>query len=101
MAVQRPRGPIVSDVMSRNVLTVHQDRRVGDAVEMMAKNDIGSVVVLDDIGPRGLFTERNLLEKVIVAGKDPWTTEIREVLSPGLPVGECEMTAEEAAVTMV
>jgi CBS domain-containing protein len=101
MAVQKTRGPVAKDFMSKNVLTVYQHENVSHAVETMARNNIGSVVVLDNIGPCGVFTERDLLAKVIAVNKEPQSTIVMEVLSPAFPAIEADTTAEEAAAIMI
>ena len=87
--------------MSRNILAVYQDRQVSHAVETMAANDIGSVVVLDGSGPCGVFTERDLLAKVIAVDRDPRATPVMEVLSETFPAIDIGATAEEAAAAMI
>ena len=56
--------------MSEHVLTVYSHSNVRKAIEVMAENNIGSVVVIDSSGPRGVFTERDLLSKVLAKGKN-------------------------------
>jgi CBS domain-containing protein len=101
MAVQTPKGPVARDFMSKNVLTVHQEQSVSHAVETMAENNVGSVVVVDNSGPCGVFTERDLLVKVIAVNKDPQSTIIAEVLAAALPAIQAGTTAGDAAATMM
>ena len=64
------------------LVTVHEDQTVFDAVERMAGNDIGAVLVLDARGKvAGIFTERDCLQKVTRPCLDPVTTPIRDVMT--------------------
>jgi CBS domain-containing protein len=55
----------VSEIMTRDVVTVTQDETVDRAVRLMVDHDIGSVVVEDDGRPVGLFTERDLTRRIL------------------------------------
>lgn len=64
------------------LVTVHADQTVFDAVERMAGNDIGAVLVLDAKGKvAGIFTERDCLQKVTRPCLDPVVTPIRDVMT--------------------
>lgn len=56
----------VSQVMSsRNIITVKQDLMIADAIEIMNKNSIGRVIVVDDdASPIGIVTRTDLLDKI-------------------------------------
>jgi CBS domain-containing protein len=55
----------VSEIMTRDVVTVTPDETVERAVRLMVDHDIGSVVVEDDGRPVGLFTERDLTRRIL------------------------------------
>jgi CBS domain-containing protein len=55
----------VSEIMTRDVVTVTPDETVDRAVRLMVDHDIGSVVVEDDGRPVGLFTERDLTRRIL------------------------------------
>ncbi|MCP4375927.1 MAG: CBS domain-containing protein [bacterium] len=57
------------------------------AVKLMAEDNVGSVIIRDDDEIRGIFTERDLLKRVVGAGKDPAKTTLEEVMSS--PVNAC------------
>ena len=56
----------VSEVMSsKNIITVKQDLMIADAIEIMNKNSIGRVIVVDDDAtPIGIVTRTDLLDKI-------------------------------------
>ncbi|RLA63784.1 MAG: hypothetical protein DRQ88_08015 [Epsilonproteobacteria bacterium] len=73
----------VSDAMIDDVKTVDQEMSVYDAVQIMKKNNIGSVVVLSAIFDAvGIFTERDLMNKIVAEGKDPGQVKVKDVMTP-------------------
>jgi CBS domain-containing protein len=101
LEVRRLQELKAGDFMSRNVLTMYQHQNVSHAIDIMAKSNVGSVVVLDNTGPCGVFTERDLLAKVIAPDRNPESTIVMEVLSPSFPAIGVYTTAEDAAATMI
>jgi CBS domain-containing protein len=72
-----------------------------DAAEFMASRNIGAVCVLDpDERLVGIFSERDLLKRVVVAGRDPRGVPIREVMSEPRAVIDCNDTPHEALERM-
>jgi len=61
---------------------------VREAVHKMAEANVGSLLVEEDVKIVGIFTERDLLRRVVDECRDPDTTSIREVMSS--PVYTCE-----------
>jgi len=61
--VAKPKD-IVGSVMSKTVRTVPADQPLWTAVERMATHDIGSVVVMKDVSPVGILTERDVIKEL-------------------------------------
>jgi CBS domain-containing protein len=99
--LQRHVGPLARDFMGKGVVTIQQEAKVQDAIRAMDEHNIGSVVVLDNLGPCGVFTERDLVSRVLAKGKSPEDTLISEVASPRFPSIKSTDTLEEAARSMV
>lgn len=80
---------IAKEIMTEEILSVELSISVQEAVELMEKHNIGSVVVLDAIKDlRGIFTERDLLRRVVAKGKNTKTTKIKEVMTPKVMVAQ-------------
>jgi len=60
---------------------IRPDETVRGAVEHMAKNGCGSVLVMEGQSLLGIFTERDLLVRVVAAGLEPARTPVREVMT--------------------
>ena len=72
-----------------------------DAAEYMADRKIGAVCVLDPEGKLcGIFSERDLLNRVVVRKLDPAAVPIRDVMSEPRAVIDCADTPHEALERM-
>ena len=61
--------------------TVGPNEMVASAVEAMAKTDVDCALVIDGDKLVGIFTERDFLNRVSAANRDPATTPMREVMT--------------------
>ncbi|HUX09581.1 MAG TPA: CBS domain-containing protein [Terriglobia bacterium] len=84
--------------------TVEAGQSVLEAVRVMAKEGVGAVAVLEKDEKTelcGVFTERDVMLRVVLQKLDPAHTKVREVMtSPVATISE-ELTAEEAFNLMV
>ncbi|MCS7081554.1 MAG: CBS domain-containing protein [Bacteroidetes bacterium] len=70
---------------------VHPESTVQEAVEQMARHNVGAVLVLDAHNRLvGIFTERDLLKRVVAPGKDPRATRVREVMTEQVVVAQAD-----------
>ncbi len=75
---------------------------VEDAIRMMMDKDVGAVAVIDEQGiVAGMFTERDVLAKFALSGRDAKTTPVRELMSPMVEMATDETTAAEAFKVML
>ena len=61
-----------------------------EAAKLMAKDQIGSIVIRDHGKVLGIFTERDLLCRVVAVGKDPAALVLSDVMSS--PVNACRLS---------
>jgi CBS domain-containing protein len=78
------------------VETVAADATVCEAVAVMNDCKIGSVLVGDCRAPVGIFTERDVLVRVVAAGRDPRTTLVRDVMTTEVITISTDATVEDA-----
>jgi len=76
---QRRLGDIVRN---QNLLHVHPETTVHAAAVQMTDRHVAAVLVLDDGALKGIFTERDLLQRVVAPGLDPDSTPIGQVMTP-------------------
>jgi CBS domain-containing protein len=87
-------------IASTPAATVEDHATVRDAVDAMARSNTGAVAVLADCKIVGVFTERDLLEKVVRAGLDPAATKVADVMAPS-PVCVSPSTHRDKAIEIM
>lgn len=78
----------VTDVLLRkgsHITTVAPNETVLEALKIMADQNIGSVMVMEQGKYMGIMTERDYSRKVILKGKSSTHTEVAEIMSDDLP----------------
>ena len=76
-------GARVADVMTRNPVTITPDSSVLEAAKKMASLGIGALPVVDEEGRLiGIFTERDLLQRVVAVERDARATRVADVMTP-------------------
>jgi signal-transduction protein with cAMP-binding, CBS, and nucleotidyltransferase domain len=75
---------IVADIMSSPVTTIDGEVSVRDSSQTMIDKQIGSIIVTERDQPRGIVTERDLVERVVAPCRDPNQTKIKEIMSTPL-----------------
>ena len=73
---------IQSLLTGRIVVTLAEDASVLDAAREMSRNQVGAVLVTGPGGkPRGIFTERDLMLRVVVPGRDPAAMRLADAMT--------------------
>jgi CBS domain-containing protein len=75
---------------------------VDEAIRTMNDKTVGAVAVIDEQGiVAGMFTERDVLAKFALSGRDPKTTPVRDLMSPIVEMATEETTPSEALTVML
>jgi signal-transduction protein with cAMP-binding, CBS, and nucleotidyltransferase domain len=74
----------VGEIMSGQVLTVDERRSISESTELMMKNNSSAVVVTQEQRAKGIFTERDLLKRVINKLPDVTETPVGKVMTAPL-----------------
>jgi len=73
---------VVRDRGSDELISVPASATVAEAIDVMASRDVGAVLALTEDGlVAGVFSERDLLVRVVNAGRDPKTTPLSMVMT--------------------
>lgn len=78
----------ISNILSRKgnkAISVLPDTSVLDALKVMAENNIGSVMVMENEKFLGIITERDYSRKVILKGKNSTDTKVSEIMTTEFP----------------
>ena len=85
----RPIRPLVS---GRDVVVVDIATSVVQAARIMSERQIGAVPVVDGERVAGIFTERDVMARVVAAGVNPAETPVSSVMSTSLVVADVRDT---------
>ena len=71
----------VNEIMTANLTSAAIETPVRDVIQLMSGQDVGRVIVTDKAVPVGIFTEKDVLRRVVHTALDTNTTEIGKVMT--------------------
>jgi CBS domain-containing protein len=93
----------VRDILARkgaHVFTVGKDATVLQAALLMNEHRIGALVVVEAGRVAGMFTERDVLLRVVAGQRDPSATRVADVMTAEVACCSTETSIEEARGAM-
>ena len=90
----------VLETKSHHIEKVDLSATVASAVGLMNEREIGSVLVFDGARLVGIFTERDVLVRVVGERRDPTTVRVGAVMTPMPKVIELTTTVGQAMALM-
>jgi signal-transduction protein with cAMP-binding, CBS, and nucleotidyltransferase domain len=90
----------IESLIRREIPLLDENRSVLEAARLMTERSVGSLVVTRDGRVTGLFTERDLLTRVVGIGLKPEDVPLGEVCSESLIIIEHDATCLKAVATM-
>ena len=87
-------------ISNRTIHYVQPSQTVFEAASYMVDRNVGAVPVLDDAKLVGIFSERDIMRRVVTEGRDPLTTRIADVMSTDLRTVGPAASSEEAMCVM-
>ncbi|MEK9947207.1 MAG: CBS domain-containing protein [Alphaproteobacteria bacterium] len=92
---------IVPDVVSEQTLVaLTGNDHVRDAARLMKHRRVGSVLVMDGDALEGIFTERDMVYRVVAEGLDPDLTPLSQVMTANPDTIDAGATALDALRAM-
>lgn len=85
---------------NKRLAAVAPDQSVLRALEIMAENDVGALLVLDGKRLAGVFSERDYARKVILQGKASKSTKVSEIMTGKVVYVTLNRTVEECMAIM-
>ncbi len=79
-----------------SVYSVSSGVTVKEAVLEMNRHRVGSVIIMDGDKLCGIFTERDVLQRVVAAGLDPLKTPVIQVMTQNVDTVSPETSIDEA-----
>jgi len=96
MDLKTPLRTVLANKSGGPTHSVSPAMTVAAAVEVLNANKVGSVLVMDGQRLVGIFTERDVLRRVVGARKDPEKTRVADVMTRELAVMKPGSTVEDA-----
>jgi CBS domain-containing protein len=84
----------------QTLTTLTADVTVRHAAKTMAERHIGAVLITSNGKLEGIFTERDVLNRVVAPGKDPDTVKVGEVMTRNPDTVTPEATALDTLIRM-
>ena len=95
---------VVRDLLARkgtDVVSIQPTASVLEAARVMNDRGVGGVVVVDEANTLlGIFTERDILRRVVAAGLPPESTKVADVFTRDIVTCTPEMNVEEVGSIM-
>ena len=90
----------ILDNKEKGVIQVDSDCLVVVAARKMRDNKVGAVMVVENDSLAGIFTERDLMSRVVAAGLDPEKAQVSEAMTSSIATVPPETSIREAANIM-
>ena len=71
----------VNEIMTRDLNTAPASSTIFEVMELMVAKDVGRAVITENGLPVGIFTEKDVLKRVLATELDPKKTPIKEVMT--------------------
>jgi CBS domain-containing protein len=88
------------EVKGREVFSIGPEAMVWDAARLMAEKKVGALLVMKEQRVVGIFSERDILNRVVLPAKDAKTTPLIEVMSTDMVYVPPDATINEALAIM-
>jgi CBS domain-containing protein len=72
---------LVKELMNKEIASIESEASVERAAQLMKKQDIGCLVVMDDGKPLGVVTDRDIVLRGTAKGLNPMLSNIMQVTS--------------------
>jgi len=87
--------PVLELVEQQELHCVRKEESVLETAKRMAAWKVGAVTVLDEERLVGIFSERDLMTRVVSEGLPPETTPVEQVMTPNPVVVDTHTTVEQ------
>ncbi|HYE24661.1 MAG TPA: CBS domain-containing protein [Clostridia bacterium] len=92
----------ILDFCAADPAAVSLTASAADAIEAMINRRMGAAAIVDDNGiVAGIFTERDVMRKVALSGRDPHSIPVREVMTSPVVLATKGTSIAEALQVMI
>ena len=93
-------GKSVREVMTSDPCAIDAEQPVAYAAKMMKDEDVGLAPIVQGDRLVGTVTDRDIVTRVVAAGRDPESTSVREIASTDLVTVDPQQNLDEALSLM-
>ena len=83
-----------------NLISAPSDALVLDVAVTMSEGRVGAIPIMDDGRLVGIFSERDLMTRVVVSGRDPRATRISDVMTHDVVTASLDDTVDSCVDKM-
>jgi CBS domain-containing protein len=87
-------------VKERRVYSIDADKTALEAARFMMEHNIGALPVLREGRLVGIFSERDVMNRVVAAGRTPGTTRVAEVMTSNPRTVDADESLEDCLFLM-
>jgi CBS domain-containing protein len=91
----------ILDLCDKESTAVHPESTVAEAIRLMLASRVGAVVVVDANRVVGIFTERDVLKKLALSGRDPEKLPVSELMTTPVETASLQSSPGDALVSML
>lgn len=91
----------LTEIGSHRIIAISPKATVAEALSKMASNHIRSLLVLEEDHVTGIFTERDLVDRVLLRKKAPEKTLVGDTMTKKVTTISEEASLDEAISTMI
>jgi CBS domain-containing protein len=91
----------ILDLCDEESAAVHPKSTVAEAIRLMLARRVGAVVVVDANRVVGIFTERDVLKKLALSGRDPEKVPVSELMTAQVETASLQTRPGDALASML
>lgn len=91
-----------ADVMTSNIVSVHPDATVAEAMQLMREKGVSSLLVepRSDVDTHGFMSRRDIVEKVVAKGRQAEDCHVSDIMSKPLITVPPDCKLQDCAILM-